>query len=204
MCSGAGLSLLLAAEHPDRVAGVVAINPGLMLTPRHPHRMPNGFDTVLETDEGWAKENRHYWQRDWRGYAEFFFGEMLPEPHSTKQHEDAVAWACGTTVDVMLADMACAVPTPRAEAGTAAELCRRVRCPVLVINGDHDRCQPPERSALVAELTGAELVVLEGAGHLPHARDPVRVNLEIDRFLRRVRVRGRRGGGSPREHRRTA
>ncbi len=204
VCSGAGLSLLLAAEHPDRVAGVVAINPGLMLTPRHPHRMPNGFDTVLETDEGWAKENRHYWQRDWRGYAEFFFGEMLPEPHSTKQHEDAVAWACGTTVDVMLADMACAEPTPRAEAGTAAELCRRVRCPVLVINGDHDRCQPPERSALVAELTGAELVVLEGAGHLPHARDPVRVNLEIDRFLRRVRVRGRRGGGSPREHRRTA
>jgi pimeloyl-ACP methyl ester carboxylesterase len=37
----------------------------------------------------------------------------------------------------------------------------------------------------VADLTGGELVVIEGAGHLPHARDPVRVNLAIDGFLRR-------------------
>jgi hypothetical protein len=28
--------------------------------------------------------------------------------------------------------------------------------------------------------------VMEGAGHLPHARDPVKVNLEMDRFLRRI------------------
>ena len=30
--------------------------------------------------------------------------------------------------------------------------------------------------------TGGELVVLEGAGHLPHARDPVRVNRLIREF----------------------
>jgi hypothetical protein len=30
----------------------------------------NGHDAVLETDEGWAQENRHHWLRDWRGYAE--------------------------------------------------------------------------------------------------------------------------------------
>jgi pimeloyl-ACP methyl ester carboxylesterase len=56
-----------------------------------------------------------------------------------------------------------------------------------VINGDRDMCQPPERSRRVAELTGGDLVVIEGAGHLPHTRDPVRVNLEIDAFLRRLR-----------------
>jgi pimeloyl-ACP methyl ester carboxylesterase len=38
----------------------------------------------------------------------------------------------------------------------------------------------------VAEITGGDLVVMEGAGHLPHARDPVRVNLEIAAFLRRL------------------
>ena len=54
------------------------------------------FDDPLDTDEGWAKENRHYWLRDWRGYAEFFFGECFAEPHSTKQIEDAVDWSLET------------------------------------------------------------------------------------------------------------
>ena len=51
-----------------------------------------------------------------------------------------------------------------------------MQCPVLVIHGTDDRCQPLERGARVAELTGGELVVLDGAGHLPHGRDPVKVN----------------------------
>jgi pimeloyl-ACP methyl ester carboxylesterase len=191
VCSGAGLSLMLAAEHPDRVAGVVAINPGIVLTPPHPHRRPGGFDNALDRDDGWAKENRHYWKRDWPGYAEFFFDQLLPEPHSTKQHEDAVEWACGTTADVMLGEVdkvlsSDRAPSARFDPESAAAVCRRVRCPVLVINGDLDMCQPPARSRCVAELTGGELLVLEGAGHLPHARDPVKVNLEIDRFVRRV------------------
>ena len=47
--------------------------------------------------EGWAKYNRHYWLRDYRGFLEFFFGEIFPEPHSTKQIEDCVAWGLDTT-----------------------------------------------------------------------------------------------------------
>ena len=35
------------------------------------------------------KYNRHYWQRDCAGFVEFFFGELLPEPHSSKLVEDA-------------------------------------------------------------------------------------------------------------------
>lgn len=186
LCSGAGLSLLAAAEHPDRVLGVVAINAGAVLTPKHGHRAPGGFDVELPDDEGWNKENRHYWLRDWRGYAEFFFGEMLPEPHSTKQLEDCVGWALNTSPEIMLADSNVPPVTPRAAPDTAAEMCRRVRCSVLVINGDRDMCQPPERSRLIAELTGGELVVLVGSGHMPHARDPVKVNLEIARFVRRL------------------
>ena len=173
VCSGAGLSLLFAADHPDRTLGVVAINPGMLLSPRHPHRLPGGFDNVLDDDVGWNKENRHFWLRDWHGFADFFFDQMLPEPHSTKQHEDAVGWAGGTTAEIMLADHdSGGAPSPRAQPDTAAEVCRRVRCPVLVINGDRDMCQPPERSRLVAELTGGELVVMEGSGHLPARSRP--------------------------------
>ena len=53
----------------------------------------------------WAKLNRHYWRRDWTGFTEFFFGQMFPEPHSSKQLEDCVDWAAGTTVEAMLNEM---------------------------------------------------------------------------------------------------
>jgi pimeloyl-ACP methyl ester carboxylesterase len=189
VCQGAGVALLLAAEHPERVDGVVAINPGLVLSPAHAHRrrLPGRtFDDVIDEPEGWEKENREHWRRDWADYAHFFFGQLLPEPHSTKQHDDCVGWAAGTTGEQMLAYCFCDPPTPRDDEEYATDVCRRVRCPVLVINGDRDMCQPSERSRRVAELTGGELAVIEGAGHLPHARDPVRVNLEIAGFLRRL------------------
>jgi pimeloyl-ACP methyl ester carboxylesterase len=184
VCTGAGQALLMAAEEPDRVRGVVAINPGLRLSPSHQDRLAHDFEAVLDTEEGWAKQNRHYWLRDWPGFARFFLGELLPEPHSTKQWEDAVGWASGTTAAAMLIEH----DAPDGIAGdpdAAAEACRRVRCPVLVITGTMDRCQPPDRGLRVAELTGGDLLVVEGGGHLPHTRDPVRVTLAVAGSLRR-------------------
>ena len=64
-----------------------------------------------------------------------------------------------------------------------AEVCSRVRCPVLVLHGDEDRIRPHAHGAALAELTGGTLVTLEGSGHCPHARDPVKVNLEIRDFV---------------------
>ena len=124
--------------------------------------------------------------RDWRRFTEFFFGEMFPEPHSTKQHEDCVEWTLEHRAGNDARRLGRTGGHARRSGRRRQSVCRRVRCPVLVINGDQDMCQPPGRSHRVAELTGGDLVVLEGAGHLPHARDPVKVNLEIDRFVRRV------------------
>ena len=185
LCTGAGHALMMAAERPDRVRGVVALNPGLRLTPPHPFQVEHNFDAVLDTDVGWAKANRHYWNRDWPGFARFFLEELLPEPHSTKQWEDGVGWALGTTPEAMLVEND-APPSERHDPETAAAICRQVRCPVLVVTGTLDRCQPPERGRVVAELTGGEHVVVVGGGHLLHARDPVRVNLLLRDFLRRV------------------
>ena len=47
---------------------------------------------------------------------------------------------------------------------------------MLVVQRDHDNCQPAERGHLVAELTGAGHVELAGAGHVPMARDRVLVD----------------------------
>jgi pimeloyl-ACP methyl ester carboxylesterase/predicted glycosyltransferase len=179
-------SLLTAALHPERVLGVVAIASGAPeLMPLPAHRAVYDFDEVLDTEEGWAKENRHYWLRDWRGYAEFFIGELFSEPHSTKQREDAVGWAMETSPETVLAYED--APPGSSSKEDTEQLLRRVRCPVLAIHGDQDRCLPLSWSERIAELTGADLLVIEGAGHCPHGREPVVVNHAIRDFANRFR-----------------
>jgi pimeloyl-ACP methyl ester carboxylesterase/predicted glycosyltransferase len=177
---GGRYALALAASHPERVAGVVALAPSVpFLTPPHPWRVEHDFDAVLDTDEGWAKDNRHYWLRDYRGFLEFFFSELINEPHSTKQIEDMVAWGLDTTPEVLLLTE-CDIGYED-QAGAEA-LCRAVRAPVLVIHGDADRICPFERGARVAELTGGQFAALTGSGHAPQARDPVQINRLIRQF----------------------
>ena len=133
------ISLLTAALHPERVLGVVAIaagGPGLGPLPAA--RTEYDFDEVLDTEEGWAKENRHYLLRDWPGFNEFFFGELFCEPHSTKQREDAAGWALETNPETSLARED-APPTISGPEDTE-RLLRDIRRPVLAIHGDQDRC----------------------------------------------------------------
>ena len=86
--------------------GVAAIAPFVpRLTPSHPNYRQFPSDVPLDTDEGWAKCNLHYWRRDYRGFLEFFFAQQIPEPHSTKQIEDCVRWGLeGGAESLILAD----------------------------------------------------------------------------------------------------
>ena len=61
---------------------------------------------------------------------------------------------------------------------------------MLVIHGRNDRIRPHDSGEALAELTGGALVTLEGAGHIPLARDPVKVNLLMRDFAERVGPRG--------------
>ena len=177
---GALWGTVLAADHPDRVAGVVYLGPAVGLAPPHPERAVHSFLEPLDTDDGWAKYNRNYWLRDYRGFLEFFFSRCLTEPHSTKQQEDCVGWGLGiapeTLADAQQGLLLCGLESFR-------DCCARVRCPVLVIHGDEDAIRPHAQGAALAEATGGRLVTLAGSGHLPQARDPVRVNLLIREFV---------------------
>ncbi|HEY7149046.1 MAG TPA: alpha/beta fold hydrolase [Gaiellaceae bacterium] len=178
-----GESLILAAEHPERVSGLVFIAPALPTREREVPEFP--FDEELDTDEGWAKENRHYWLRDWPGYVEFFISKMFTEPHSTKQIEDAVGWGLETDAETLLASFA-GWATKELDPATTVELCARVRCPALVVHGTADELVDPEWArALGAELA-APVVLLEGSGHGPHARDPAKVNSLVREFTESV------------------
>ena len=54
--------------------------------------------------------------------------------------------------------------------------CERVQCPVLVIHGTDDHIRPHSYGERLAELTGGELLLVEGAGHGIMSRDPVLFN----------------------------
>jgi pimeloyl-ACP methyl ester carboxylesterase/predicted glycosyltransferase len=183
---GAQWALLLAAEHADRVAGAVFIGASLPIPPRYDKRIIHAFDDVLDTDEGWAKYNRHYWLKDYRGFLEFFFTQCFTEPHSTKQIEDCVGWGLESTPETLLAiedaPARRAINLSRGDDQHVCELAGQVRCPVLVIHGNEDAITPHARGVALAEMTGGRLATLEGSGHIPLARDPVKVNLLLREF----------------------
>jgi pimeloyl-ACP methyl ester carboxylesterase len=176
---GAQRALLLAAEHPERIAGAAFISPSVSLGRPLPERVRYAFEDLLETDEGWAKYNRHYWLRDYRRFLEFFFSRFFVEPHSTKQIEDCVNWGLETTPDTLVATRLAI----NMEEKETRQLCARVRCPVLVIQGTEDAITGPTRGTALADETRGRLVLLEGSGHGPHARDPVKVNLLLRDFV---------------------
>jgi len=176
---GALWGTIVAADHPERVDGIVYIAPAVALAPGHEIRGVHPFDEELDTDEGWAKYNSFYWSREYRAFLEFFFAQCLNEPHSTKQIEDCVGWGLETDPET-LANTSRAIGACRWEGFRAT--CERVRCPVLVIHGDQDLIRPHRQGAALAEVTGGTLVTLEDAGHLPLARDPVRINLLLRDF----------------------
>jgi pimeloyl-ACP methyl ester carboxylesterase/predicted glycosyltransferase len=186
---------LLAAEHPERVAGAVFIAPAAPFG-MHRARVQTPFDEPLESYEGWAKYNRHYWLENYRDFLEFFFSQVFTEPHSTKQFEDCVGWGLETTGETLALTYEGRVLKDPDE---FAALCRRVSCPVLVMHGTDDAVRMVTTGEQVARETGGAFVALEGSGHCPHARDPVRVNLLLRDFIAprpapRTWTRGRRRG----------
>ncbi len=182
---GAQRHLLLAADHPERVLGAAFIGPAVPLAPVFPERARYmmRFTERLETDEGWAKWNADYWRRDYEGFLQFFFRQMFPEPHSTKQIEDGVRWALETDPETLADTVLGPWLASREE---TLELCDRIACPVLVIHGSQDLLRPPEIGRELAAAIGGRMEELPGVGHGPHMRKPVLVNGLLREFVESV------------------
>ncbi|HEV8167106.1 MAG TPA: alpha/beta hydrolase [Actinomycetota bacterium] len=177
----------LGATHPDRVLGAVLLDPAVPpLDPPGDPRLVYSFQDELNTSEGWAKFNRHYWLREYRDFLEFFASQMFTESHSTKQREDMVGWGLETTPETLIRTVQ-GGPSPTREELEA--ICARVRCPVLVVHGDEDAVRGHTSGAALAELLGAPLVTLGGGGHAPQARHPVKVNLLLRELAESVAPR---------------
>ena len=190
LCMSAFYSLEAAAWHPERIAGVVAVATWAMEGTPRPDRGGNYLQAIEQWDKpyaggpDWLVYNRDLWLRDWPRWPQFFFSEIVNDPHSTKLYEDLVGWACESSGPVQVAahQTTCVAETPE----TVAALLADVRCPVLAIHGTHDYCQTFARGAHIARLAGGELLAMGGAGHVPPGRDPVAVNHAIADFVARV------------------
>jgi predicted glycosyltransferase len=159
----------------------VVVAPALPLPPAAPRAgAEQAFVTPLKSYDGWQKWNKHYWLEHYEDFVEFFISQIFNEPHSTKQHEDAVGWALETDPETLVAtQLASRLPDEE----SVRELTNQIRWPVLVIHGRADAVRPHDSGAALAEIIGGDLVTLEGSGHAPPARDPVKVNLLLRDFV---------------------
>ena len=181
---GVSWALRLCAEHPDRVLGSVFIAPSALLVPPLAERRVQRFEEVIDEPVGWQTSNAHYWKTHYPEFVTFFVGRMFTEPHSTKQIEDVTRWGLETDGETLAAaDRA----LEGSDAAATRRLAARLACPALVMHGTQDAVRSYADGEALASCTGAPLVTLAGAGHFPHARDPVRVNLLIKQFADRVR-----------------
>jgi pimeloyl-ACP methyl ester carboxylesterase len=188
---GGGWGLRLAAVHPERVDAIVFEGAAVPIADPIPQKRNLPADEPLDEYEGWGKYNFNYWRIDYPDFAEFFFGQCFSEPHSTKQIEDCVGWALETDPETLiLTDVApylASVPGDPSVTKAhlvARALAARVRCPALVVHGVDDHIVAVRHGEYLARSLGATLVCIDGGGHLPGNRDPVRFNLLLRDFIR--------------------
>jgi pimeloyl-ACP methyl ester carboxylesterase len=59
----------------------------------------------------------------------------------------------------------------------------RVRAPVRIFQGRHDKAAPPELAVELAARLDAEVIWFDDSAHLPHEEEPVRFHQELLRFV---------------------
>jgi pimeloyl-ACP methyl ester carboxylesterase/predicted glycosyltransferase len=180
---GAQYLLELARLAPERVTAAAFIGPLFPYTPSHWTLLHNplaaaSFQRSFRMYRWWGRINAVHWLENYPEFADWFISRCLPEPHSTKPIEDGVGWALDTDPQTLIATAGGELhgrPTLR-------KLARNLDCPVLVIHGDRDKITPPRDGRALARLSGGRFERVPGAGHFPHARKPVPVNLTLRDF----------------------
>lgn len=158
---GGPLAVYLAATQPDRVASIVSMGGALLIEGAD-------VDAVLDVLR----------EKGVKG----MFREVIPE----------ISVAPGTDRAVIDRILELANPNDVETVGAiwratiasdARPFADGVRCPVLVISGEHDKTCPPEQGEAMARALGTELTVLDGVGHLPMVERPAQLTAVIARHL---------------------
>lgn len=176
LSAGGRWGITLAARYPERITHLALIGASVALQ-QSPERLRTFFEPRTSF-KGWDKYSADYWRRNYPDFLDFFAHQVHSEPHSTKLIEDFIGWGEATTGEVLIQTIA------EGAFPSAAELCGRITCPTLIVHGTDDVISPVSTGrALHAAIANSQFVEMEGSGHAPLARDPVRVNLLLHDFL---------------------
>ncbi len=169
-CSMGGYaSFALWRRHRDRVAGLVLV------------------DTRAEPDDEAGKQRR----RDVAALVREAGSEVVaenPPPLLSEGADPALRERVSETIRRQPAEAIAAASLGMAERPDARPLLATIDVPTSVIVGAADTLTPPALSqAMVAAIPGADLVILEGAGHLSNLEAPVEFLEAVRGLLARVR-----------------
>ncbi|HRP07855.1 MAG TPA: alpha/beta fold hydrolase, partial [Gemmatimonadales bacterium] len=110
-------------------------------------------------------------------------GKLFAEATTAEVRERVAAMMAQATPEAMIA----ALGAMRDRPDRHGVLSGLTGIPTLIVVGSEDRITPPEMSRQMADAAaGAELVEVEGAGHLAPMERPATVNEALQRFLDRV------------------
>jgi pimeloyl-ACP methyl ester carboxylesterase/predicted glycosyltransferase len=186
LSTGAQYQFKIARLAPERVVGAVFIGPLFPYTPSQntiltdPLVQAISRSLHLPKPFSWAHMNPVHWRQDYRRFADWFIPRCLPEAHSAKAIEDGVGWMLDTDPETLTATVGHGEFMRRRR--NLRRAAQSLSCPVLVVHGDRDKIAPLRDGRALARLSGGELNVVPGSGHLPHARKPVGFNLALRDF----------------------
>jgi pimeloyl-ACP methyl ester carboxylesterase len=165
---GAGAAVWAAAERPDLVQGLVLIGPFVRNVPMNP-LLALVFRVAMSGP--WAR-------RVWVSYLP----KLSPGPRQDDYAEHVEAISASLARPGRVAAFTATTRTSHAPAEARLD---DVRAPTLVIMGtrDPDFPDPAGEAHHVAERLDAEILLVDGSGHYPHADDPEAVNPTVIAFL---------------------
>lgn len=171
-------AIRFASEQPDRTSHLIVIA-GFMGMP-----LP---DAAAAAE---AKASGAFMRDHWTTHLDEFWTGMLPEEHSTKIYEDGVRYGLSSTGEVVEAARTSWFGTD--VTGHAA----KVTSPTLVIHGVADQIVGYQAGVEIHEaIPHSSMLLIDGAGHAPHGRDPAILNGVIRDFVGDPAVEQKRSRG---------
>jgi pimeloyl-ACP methyl ester carboxylesterase len=188
---GGMISTFEAAEHPERLAALVLVDPAVPYpagTPVDPivemtfstYALPNGEDLVAQFVSNMTPEDTVRTAMQLSCYNLDRIAPEVVDAHVLLQIERReMAWANRALVEAARSLM---------ETNSLDErhygAIRAVTAPTLLIHGEHDRLIPLAAALAVAGMRPDwDVKILDGVGHAPQLEDPSRVAREITRWL---------------------
>ena len=168
---GGMIAFQVAVSNPDLVRSLVIVNSG--------PAMP--ITTFAQRSMIWTRI-AIVRLRGMRKMGDVLATRLLPKPeHAARRAEFVERWAQNDPV-AYLASLKGMLNW------SVLEQLKDIRCPTLILSADRDYTPIPAKQAYTAMIPGAELVVIDDAGHMLPVERPDACNRALLAFLERVNL----------------